>query len=176
MWCKTKWVPLLLLPLLVACQGTVQERLGITNRAPDEFQVVRRAPLVVPPDYGLTPPTQAVAESEAQQSQVARALVTGQAQKTPDGASASELALLSSTSIAAEPGIRTVLLEDVGSVRQIDESKFLGILDWQKPGFDGDQPLNSGEEADALQASNAAAKVVTNRINPSQDPTAAGAQ
>ena len=28
----------------------------ITNRTPDEFRVVRKAPLTVPPDYNLRPP------------------------------------------------------------------------------------------------------------------------
>ena len=43
--------------LLAACTGTVQENLGIAKRSPDEFQVVRRAPLVLPPDYNLRPPS-----------------------------------------------------------------------------------------------------------------------
>ena len=32
------------------CSGSVQESLGLGKRSPDEFQVVRRAPLVLPPD------------------------------------------------------------------------------------------------------------------------------
>lgn len=36
--------------------GSVQKALGIDKRAPDEFAVVSRAPLVVPPDYQLRPP------------------------------------------------------------------------------------------------------------------------
>ena len=47
-------VPLL---LLAGCgRGTVQEALGMGKRAPDEFTVVSRAPLILPPDYGLRPP------------------------------------------------------------------------------------------------------------------------
>ncbi|MEZ5834422.1 MAG: signal peptidase II [Geminicoccaceae bacterium] len=34
---------------LAACSGTVQEKLGINQRAPDEVQVIRRAPLELPP-------------------------------------------------------------------------------------------------------------------------------
>jgi len=37
-------------------QGSVQEALGMGKRAPDEFAVVKRAPLIVPPDFDLRPP------------------------------------------------------------------------------------------------------------------------
>jgi Protein of unknown function (DUF3035) len=43
--------------LLTACgRGTVPEALGMGKRSPDEFSVVSRAPLILPPDYGLRPP------------------------------------------------------------------------------------------------------------------------
>ena len=38
------------------CGGTVQETFGIGKRQPDEFQIVRRQPLIVPPDSTLRPP------------------------------------------------------------------------------------------------------------------------
>ena len=41
---------------LAGCSGSVQESLGLGKRQPDEFQVVRRAPLVLPPDFNLRPP------------------------------------------------------------------------------------------------------------------------
>jgi hypothetical protein len=45
-------------PLLLGgcAQGTVQDALGMGKRAPDEFAVVKRAPLIVPPEYDLRPP------------------------------------------------------------------------------------------------------------------------
>jgi hypothetical protein len=45
-----------LLQLGGCSKGTVQDALGMSKRAPDEFAVVRRAPLIVPPDYDLRPP------------------------------------------------------------------------------------------------------------------------
>ncbi len=42
--------------LLAGCGGGVKQSLGIAKRAPDEFSVVTRAPLTMPPDYGLRPP------------------------------------------------------------------------------------------------------------------------
>lgn len=40
---------------LSACGG-FQEQLGLTKQSPDEFRVVSRAPLTVPPDFALRPP------------------------------------------------------------------------------------------------------------------------
>jgi hypothetical protein len=40
---------------LTGCSGT-KESLGLTKASPDEFAVVRHAPLSMPPDYALRPP------------------------------------------------------------------------------------------------------------------------
>lgn len=41
---------------LTGCGGGVKETLGLSRQAPDEFQVVRRPPLAIPPDFRLRPP------------------------------------------------------------------------------------------------------------------------
>lgn len=150
---------------LAACSGTVQDQFGLSNRAPDEFQVLRRAPLVVPPDYNLTPPGEAAAAAETRQTQQARAIVTGRNAALPDGASASERALLAAVQVEPLPNIRSQLLEDYDSVTQIDESRFLAILDWQRPTFPGDEALDPDQAAADLQASGTASKVVTDRLD-----------
>lgn len=40
---------------LTACSST-KEQLGLNKQVPDEFKVVKRAPLDLPPDYSLRPP------------------------------------------------------------------------------------------------------------------------
>ena len=44
------------LPLVTGCSN-VRETLGLSKQSPDEFKVVSRAPLSMPPDYNLRPPT-----------------------------------------------------------------------------------------------------------------------
>lgn len=63
---------------LSAC-GSVREAIGIDKSAPDEFAVVTKAPLVMPPDYTLRPPQPGAAgAAEVDPSAAARdALVTG---------------------------------------------------------------------------------------------------
>ena len=43
------------LSALGGCSG-VSESLGFAKQSPDEFAVVRNAPLTLPPDYTLRPP------------------------------------------------------------------------------------------------------------------------
>ena len=45
------------LPLLVGGCSNIRETLGLSKQSPDEFKVVSRAPLSMPPDYNLKPPT-----------------------------------------------------------------------------------------------------------------------
>ena len=65
-----KLVPLIALPA-IALSGC--GLVGGRPQAPDEFQVARNAPLVIPPDYSLTPPvagTAALTPQDAQQQAI----------------------------------------------------------------------------------------------------------
>nr|WP_243853804.1 DUF3035 domain-containing protein [Sphingopyxis panaciterrae] len=76
---------------------------------PDEFAVSRQAPLVVPPDFALTPPAPGSARpgGESTAEQTLRALFGGPAQR-----SATEAAVIGSAdSQRSDPGIRS----EVGS-------------------------------------------------------------
>ena len=77
---------LLLLPALAGC-GILRT----SNAAPDEFQVARNAPLIIPPDYTLNPPAAGAATTSPTdaQSQAIEALFGGPAPR-----STSELLLL----------------------------------------------------------------------------------
>ena len=77
---------LLLLPALAGCSF-----LRGSTAAPDEFQVARNAPLIVPPDYTLNPPSAGAATSSPTdaQAQAIEALFGGPAPR-----STSELLLL----------------------------------------------------------------------------------
>ena len=67
------------------CQTTVQETFGIGKRAPDEFQIVRRQPLIIPPDATLRPPRPGEAGPATQSaSSQAREVLTGTADPVPE--------------------------------------------------------------------------------------------
>lgn len=86
--------------LLAACGSNG----GILGRErPDEFAVQRQAPLVVPPDFNLTPPAPGAPRpaSDAPASQALEALFGGPAQRSAVEAGALDRAG------TAEPGIRS---------------------------------------------------------------------
>lgn len=89
--------------LLSACGST-----GLFNRQrPDEYSVTRAAPLVIPPDFSLTPPVPGApaATADTAAEQTLRALFGGAAPR-----SATETSLLERIGPnRAEPGIRTAV-------------------------------------------------------------------
>ncbi|HEY6916024.1 MAG TPA: DUF3035 domain-containing protein [Allosphingosinicella sp.] len=88
---------------LVAGCGTTN---GLANRnAPDEFAVTRNQPLVIPPDFALTPPKpgEAAAQGVDSRSQALQVLFGGPAQR-----SATEQQVLNQAGRdEAAPGART---------------------------------------------------------------------
>jgi hypothetical protein len=77
--------------------------------APDEFQVARNAPLIIPPDFSLAPPvagTQGISAGEAQQ-QAIDALFGGPAPRSP-----AETSLLDQAGRGEAPiGIRSTVAD-----------------------------------------------------------------
>jgi hypothetical protein len=52
--------------LLAGCSGDVEKDLGVARTTPDEFSVTTRAPLAMPPDESLPPPTPGAARPQEQ--------------------------------------------------------------------------------------------------------------
>ncbi|HEX6012331.1 MAG TPA: DUF3035 domain-containing protein [Geminicoccaceae bacterium] len=149
---------------------TVQERLGLGKRVPDEFQVVRRAPLVLPPDYNLRPPAPGAPPPQQQDTSAqAEAILTGQPPRVPAEArqSQGELALLGQSPVEAEPGIRQVLVAENQELVNLDDNRFLFILNFQRRALQPTGPvIDPVAERQRLQqaaASAAPGSVVTMR-------------
>ena len=100
---------------LGACEGA-KKQLGLTKQSPDEFRVVSRAPLTLPPNFTLRPPEPGAARpQEGTTAQQARRAVfqTGTDQtQTPDAAAAPQAA---DQAVEMSPGERS-LLEAAGAV------------------------------------------------------------
>jgi len=82
------WFALLGLVLSLALSGcnraeTVQEALGYEQTGPDEMAVIKRPPLILPPDYNLRPPR------PGDQDAAGRVAASGAARKTLIGRSSS---------------------------------------------------------------------------------------
>jgi len=151
-------VSLVLVGSLAGCGGDskVGRILGYEKASPDEFSVVKRAPLALPPDYGLRPPRvgaqrpQAVsARDDAKDSLIktekraskpkssVRRAARNRAQSQQQGRSESEVALLKrSGALGVDPIIRqTVNQETAGAADEASDDLVDKLLFWkeQKP-------------------------------------------
>jgi hypothetical protein len=107
---------LILLPALALTLGGCSSLFGSNQpKSLDEFAVARNAPLVIPPDYTLTPPVAGTVSSTADsaQAQAIEALFGGPAPRSSTETSLLESAgrdraALGARSVAGDPGTRVV--------------------------------------------------------------------
>jgi hypothetical protein len=163
---------------LAGCGGSVQESLGLGKRQPDEFQVVRRAPLVLPPDFNLRPPAPGATGPATQDvSTQAQQILTGQSPSTSTSPSVpaqvpvetrqsqGEQALLAQASVQAEPNIRQLLVQEDAELVDLDASRFLFILNFQREAMrPKPNVIDPVAEAQRLRAAQAGNQVITERI------------
>ena len=112
-----------LVAVLAACAAAsgcqqFSQAIGAEKVAPDEFRVVTRAPLSVPPDFGLRPPRPGEARPAPLRAEQMNASVFGQS--TGQNASAAERLLVEKAGAeAVDPNIRnTVDFEAANIVRK----------------------------------------------------------
>ncbi len=101
----------LALPVVLAgCDGGISRTLGLTRDPPDEFTVTTRAPLSIPTEFTLPPPTPGASRPQelSERQQAEAALAPQVALAAPDAAnSPGQQALLQATGPAAPANIRS---------------------------------------------------------------------
>ncbi len=124
--------------------SNVRESLGLVRQSPDEFTVVAKPPLVLPPDFGLRPPIPGappIAQAADPQARALAALGNAGGRAVP-GAPAparadltpGENALLGAAGTAvAEPGIRARVDLEARQLAQRDRNVIEALLFWQNP-------------------------------------------
>ncbi len=160
--------------VLVGCGGRSGNILGLGKTAPDEFFVVSRAPLSLPPNYALRPPSAAAARAQeaAPRKQAEQVLFANSSAakattvSTTAGLSAGEVALLTqSNALAADRNIREIVNRESAVLAQEDGAFVEKLIFWRskpKPGVILDPTL----EAKRLQENAALGKAVTEGETP----------
>jgi hypothetical protein len=169
----------LALPLLSACAGgSVQNALGMGKRSPDEFAVVSRAPLVVPPDFDLRPPRPGEARPLAGTTgDQARATLLGEApaaaerpaiatQSLEPASSAGQQALLGKAGGGTvDPEIRRRIAQENQSLATVEQAMFTKLLKWRQPAALG-AVVDAPAEAERLLANRASGQPITTGDTP----------
>lgn len=131
---------------LSGCQST-RAALGMTKVVPDEFAVVTKAPLVVPPDYALRPPSPGEPRPQELQpeSQARLALLNERAaEQRSDG---ERLLAAKAGADKADPLIRFVVDDEFGSLAHKETSFADRVMFWRKG-----KPETQGAALTAAQA------------------------
>ena len=122
---------LLVVASLAGCQSASRS-LGLSKVTPDEFRVVSKAPLILPPDYSLRPPAPGEPRpQELQPESAARTALLGQrnAEVRSDG---EKLLVAKAGADKADPLIRYVVDDEFGSVAHKDRSFADKVMFWRK--------------------------------------------
>jgi len=119
---------------LPAC-SSVRSALGVEKSPPDEFAVVTKAPLIIPPDFSLRPPKPgAPRPQELQPTESARLALVGEEGKVEGAPTEGEMALLRNAKAdRVDPNIRAVLNDESGRISEKSES-FADTVILAKPG------------------------------------------
>ncbi|HYD45982.1 MAG TPA: DUF3035 domain-containing protein [Phenylobacterium sp.] len=158
--------------LLSGC-GSTSKALGMSKVTPDEFRVVAKAPLVVPPDYALRPPAPGEPRpQELQPESAARTALLGarEAQARSDG---EKLLVAKAGANQADPLIRYVVDDEFGDVAHKEKSFADRVMFWRDgdqaaaappaPGSDTPAPVDAAAEAERLKSLTGGKDVVIQR-------------
>jgi hypothetical protein len=114
-----------------ACH-TVGDAFGQNKSAPDEFRVVTKAPLVVPPEYALRPPAPGEPRPmELQPESAAEQALIGEREAT-DRDEAEKLLVAKAGADHADPLIRYVIDDQFGALSHKDKSFADHVMFWRK--------------------------------------------
>ena len=106
---------LLAATILSGCTD-VKRQLGVGRNSPDEFAVVKRAPLTLPPEYSLRPPSGDILPPASEVTQQARSVLMGSAAAKAEGGTAEQSFLARTGAVQADPDIRTAINRDNGYI------------------------------------------------------------
>jgi hypothetical protein len=169
---RTPWgrlaVVALAVTVLAGC-GDTRKMLGLDKTTPDEFRIVSRAPLSLPPDYALRPPDPGAPRPQEQTiPQRAVAAVTGAAPSSSPtgGLSAGESALLAHAGTnQVDPKIREIVDRENSTIVTANTT-FMDHLMFWRTAEDPSPVVDASKESQRLRENAALGKPVDDGQTP----------
>jgi len=145
---------------LAGCQST-SRALGMSKVTPDEFRVVTKAPLILPPDFSLRPPSPGEPRpQELEPESAARVAVLGE-QEAQSRSEGEKMLVSKAGADKADPLIRYEVDDEFGAVAHKDKGFADWVIFWRKgqpatpaapPGTDEAAPIDAATEAKRIQS------------------------
>jgi hypothetical protein len=158
---------------LAGCEST-QQALGMTKVTPDEFRVVTKAPLVVPPDYALRPPAPGKPRpQELQPESAARLALLGQ-REAEERSQGEKLLVAKAGADKADPLIRYVVDDEFGDVAHKEKSFADKVMFWRSTktitpetqAAETPAPVDAAAEAERIAKLTGGKQIVISREGP----------
>ena len=174
-----KFHPVIIAGLLCGAAGlagcnSAERAFGLGKVTPDEFRVVTKAPLSLPPDYSLRPPSPGEPRpQELQPETAARSALLGQ-QEGQNRSEGEKLLVAKAGGEKADPLIRYVVDDEFGDVAHKDKSFADRVMFWRSdktpaaatPAAVGDNtaaPIDAAAEDERLKKLTGGKSVVIQR-------------
>ncbi|MBF0094700.1 MAG: DUF3035 domain-containing protein [Alphaproteobacteria bacterium] len=152
--------------------GEARKSLGWDKNAPDEFKVVSRAPLALPPDFALRPPEPGAAPTnEVSMQGQAQTALFGKPMTKPapgdGGRSPGEAALLKAAGTdKTVPGIRGIVDNETSALALADKPFTDKLVFWKVPEHPAGPVVDAPKEAKRLRENQALGQPVTEGETP----------
>ena len=156
---------------LTACEGGIGDALGLGKKAPDEFSVVRSAPLTLPPEFTLRPPRpgEARPNEESVRDQARDALLNeagADGDAATESASQGEAAFIEQAGAGdVDPNIRHVVDREFSGYASEDDGFVDSLIFWRNDAPPGDV-VDAAAEAERLRETIEAGEPVTGDETP----------
>lgn len=142
---------------LQAC-SQLKSELGLDRHSPDEFTVIKRAPLSLPPEYNLRPPSEnGVIRSIDDTQETAKNTIFGEQKKVVKYGSGEEVILSKIGADNRQEDIRAILDKESGFTPVKDKSFVDKILEFE----DTQEVVNAKEEKKRIEDTLKAGKDIT---------------
>ena len=159
-----------LLPVALSACTDVKRSLGYEKQPPDEFQVVQRAPLSMPPEFTLRPPQPGASRpQEGTTRDQARQVLVGGRTATPistEGRTSGDLVLLKRVGAdTIQPEIRVLVNKENQAMADAEKSFQDRIVFWRKSDPPG-TAVDPVKETQRLRENQALGKSVSDGETP----------
>lgn len=160
----------LLAPVALSACTDVKRSLGYEKQPPDEFQVVQRAPLSMPPEFTLRPPQPgATRPQEGTTRDQARQVLVGGRTATPistDGRTSGDVAMMKRVGAdSIQPEVRVLVNKENQALADADKSFQERIMFWRKAEPPG-TAVDASKETQRLRENQALGKSVSEGETP----------
>jgi hypothetical protein len=154
-----------------ACSsGTVGKTLGLSKTSPDEFMVISRAPLTLPPDFTLRPPEQASIKNSKAREAAKHTLLKESTTPALGETSKGESVLLNKAGAAqANPNIKQLLRDENQQLTDEHEASPLAGLISDGPNLPSEPTVDVDAEEKRIEDNAKEGRAVTDGETPTND-------